>query len=118
MLMLLRHAPLPVLLPGAAGATLFIFLLYRWVRWRTERSLNEAALQRYSNLQLFATTLSESDDPAEMAAQTLDRTLQALVSDCGCLVLHSALRDVPENVNCTSVRGFSPQLRGAVTDGP
>jgi diguanylate cyclase (GGDEF)-like protein/putative nucleotidyltransferase with HDIG domain len=118
MLTFLRHASFTLMLPGAAGASLIVLLVYRWFRSRTERSLNEAALLRYSNLHLFATTLSESGNPLEMGEQTLDRTLQALASEFGCLVLHSTLRDAPENLTGTSVRGFSSQLHARLTEGP
>jgi diguanylate cyclase (GGDEF)-like protein/putative nucleotidyltransferase with HDIG domain len=118
MLTFFRHASFYLVLPGIAGSAVIIFLLYRWVRARTERALNEAALLRYSNLHLFATTLSESGKPEEMAEQTLDRTLQALASEAGCLLLRPALRDAPEELNCTSVRGLSPLLRARLVEGP
>jgi diguanylate cyclase (GGDEF)-like protein/putative nucleotidyltransferase with HDIG domain len=118
MLTFFRHASFYLVLPGIAGAAVLIFLLYRWARSRTEKALNEAALLRYSNLHLFATTLSESGNPKEMAEQTLDRTLQALASEAGGLLLRPAWRDAPEELSCTSVRGLSPQLQARLADGP
>ncbi|MGE5326798.1 MAG: GAF domain-containing protein, partial [Deltaproteobacteria bacterium] len=116
--MVLRHASFALILPGAAGIGVLLLLAYRWIRSRTERSLNEAALVRYSNLHLFATTLSASGNPKEMAEQTLDRTLQALATVSGCLLLYSTTRDAGEGEVCTSVRGLSPQLQARLTDGP
>ncbi len=107
----LSNASFTLVLPGFAALSLTFFLLYRWVHSRAARSLNEAALLRYSNLHLFATTLSESGDPREMAEQTLERTLQALASEDGCLLLHPALRDAPDELNCTSVRGLSADVQ-------
>ena len=110
-----RHAFFYLVLPGLAAASLLFFLLYRWLRMRAEKTLNEAALLRYSNLHLFATTLSESGDPWEMAEQTLGRTLEALASEEGCLLLQVP---TPEELNCTSVRGFSAQTQSRLTEGP
>ena len=71
MLMLLRHASFALIVPVVAGlTTVLLFLLFRWFHLRTMRSLHEAALLRYSNLHLLATTLSQSDSPKQMTEQT------------------------------------------------
>ena len=117
--MLLRHASFALIVPVVAGlTTVLLFLLFRWFHLRTMRSLHEAALLRYSNLHLLATTLSQSDSPKQMTEQTLDRTLQALASASGCLLLYSAPRGGAEGEACTSMRGFSPELQARLTEGP
>jgi diguanylate cyclase (GGDEF)-like protein/putative nucleotidyltransferase with HDIG domain len=118
MLTLLRHASIYWLLPGIPAASVAVFLLYRWARGRAEKSFNEAALLRYSNLHLFATTLFESENPSQVVEQTLERTLQALASQDGCLLLQSPPRDAPEELSCTSARGLSPQLKARLAEGP
>lgn len=119
MLTFFRHATFYFALPGIAGACLVIFLLYRWVRSRAEKALNEAALLRYSNLHLFATALFEGGNAKEMAARTLENTLQALATEDGCLLLQPvSWRDATDELSSTSVRGFSPQLQEQLTEGP
>jgi diguanylate cyclase (GGDEF)-like protein/putative nucleotidyltransferase with HDIG domain len=118
MLTLFRHASIYVVLPGIASATVVVLILYRWFRSRAEKSLNEAALLRYSNLHLFATTLFEGGQAQEIVEQTLERTLQALASDDGCLLLQTSQRDAAEELDCTSVRGLSPQLKTRLAEGP
>lgn len=108
------HASFYLVPAGLVAASLLIFLLYRWIRRRAERALNEAALLRYSNLHLFATTLSESGNPQEMAEQTLERTLQALASDDGCLLLQVP---APDELNCASARGLSQHFQSRL-QGP
>jgi diguanylate cyclase (GGDEF)-like protein/putative nucleotidyltransferase with HDIG domain len=108
------HAPLSIVLPGLGALSLVFYFLYRLIHSRAAKASNEAALLRYSNLHLFATTLSENGDPREMAEQTLERTLQALASQDGCLLLRIP---GPEEVNCSSVRGLSASLQASLT-GP
>jgi diguanylate cyclase (GGDEF)-like protein/putative nucleotidyltransferase with HDIG domain len=103
-----------LVLPGLAAVPAGLFVLYRWVRLRAEKTLNEAALSRYSNLHLFAANLSETGDPREMAEQTLDRTLQALASEDGCLLLEIPS---PEEVSLTSVRGLSARSQLHLSKG-
>jgi diguanylate cyclase (GGDEF)-like protein/putative nucleotidyltransferase with HDIG domain len=117
MLTVFRQASIYSLLPAIFAACVAVLLLYRWARSRAEKSFNEAALLRFSNLHLFATTLFEGEDPSQVVEQTLERSLQALASQEGCLLLQSPPHDAPEDLSCTSVRRLSPQLKTRLAEG-
>jgi diguanylate cyclase (GGDEF)-like protein/putative nucleotidyltransferase with HDIG domain len=94
---------------------LAVYFLYQRPHLREERAWSETGLLRYSNLHLFTTTLSEIGNPAQMAEQMLDRTLQALVAGEGCLLLRTPS---PGELNCTSSRGLSDRAIERLSTDP
>ncbi len=99
------HLNLFATLAGFAGAALVAFALYWHFHLRAESARRDGVLLSYANLNLLTTTLFEVGDPKRMLEEMLDRTLGALHSGEGCLLLRTQGR---EGLNCLSVRGFSP----------
>jgi diguanylate cyclase (GGDEF)-like protein/putative nucleotidyltransferase with HDIG domain len=115
MLDALRHAPLYLILPDIAALAFILYFTYRWARSKAEQAMDQAGVNRYSSLHLFGSALAETSSVEEMAKQTLDRTLQAMASDVGCLLLQVPS---PQDIVGTSARGVSSQLQTRLRAGP
>ena len=92
-------------LPVAVAILLMVLaLIYRWLHVRAAEVENEAALLTYSGLHLFTNALSDSSDPRPVFEDMLERTLNALGTREGCLLLRWP---APESMDSLSKRGLS-----------
>ena len=104
-----------LLLVFAAILLIALFIQYHRPDFRAERAWSESALLRYSNLHHFTVTLSEISNLEEMAEKMLHRTLQALGSGEGCLLLETPASG---ELQSASVQGISERTRGQLSCQP
>jgi diguanylate cyclase (GGDEF)-like protein/putative nucleotidyltransferase with HDIG domain len=98
----------------AAILILACYLAQRLIRNTIQARQKEADFLRYSNLHLLTSSLVEGTDPGRMAEETLDRLLQAIGSQHGCMLLEMRGWD---ELTRTCTRGFSAAAVGQIAKG-